>query len=1110
MSRCFERLRRLTVCLVLLTCWATGSASAQSIFGTVTGTITDPTGAVVPGATVVVTSTQTQTVRNVISAGDGGYLVPNLDAGTYRVTVSLSGFADWTRDVSLLARQVVRVDGQLQLAGASEQVSVSAATPVIETNSATINNSRSGDDINKLAMNFRATSSTSPIVVATLAPGVQQDRGGNISIAGNLPFMTSFSIDGIASHSSRSGGAAREMFPSVESIEEFKVSSANNNAEFMQVTDVTTTSKAGSNQVRGTGFWFINDSALSAVNRFAPKDGAGKPIKPAVQTNSFGVSGGGPIVRNRTFFYGTFEGVRQPNEITLQHTVPPDAFRAGDLSSVTSAIRNPSTGQPYPNNQVPVHPSAARILAAMYERQNQDAGAAINRPNYVINAPGDYTQNGMDIRGDQQLSNRQKFFLRFTYKDISTNTFAPNGNAQTNTKLGQFVQATKARQLAGSHNLILSNTFLNEFRAGFAYNLQSTTYPLASSGAQLITDFGFTGLPPTPESGGTPYFEFADGSFINTGGQKPTNVLSRSIQVTDVLTWTKGRHTVKSGVDIQRVEYRDQSSFFAGDDYGSYTFTGQFSGNAFADFLLGLPANTRYAQNPPDARPYTTQFAGFIQDDWRVSPRLTINYGVRYDLRPPYLDRGNQLANFDRDYPGGRIIVANEAAKALIPQSVRSAVPNTPIVTAADVGLSERLRKTDTNNINPRFGFAYRPTDGGKTVIRGGYGLYTVPLYGSISYSMYASATGDVPSFQNAALPGGGFALQFPNVFPQALRGIPGAGTQDFRRANQFDLRDPQTQQWTATVERDLGWNTGLRISYVGSYTTGLVYSPDLNQVPANTAGYAAVRDQRPFRDWNVVTTRDNGSRARYDGLTLEASRRFARGLSFTSSYTLARNNSDSAGAVPTGFTGENGPSTLDIFRGDADYGPVAYTRRHRSISTFVYALPFKSEREGLNALVGGWDVTGVLLLQSGSFETAQFSNRDPSGTGATVRGFTATQRPDQTGDGNLANPTPDLYWDVNAFALPANNIGRFGNGAVGTLVGPGTTVLSTTFGKNVRLLGSRRLRFEVAVSNLLDIENFDVPNRTITSPSFGRITDTQRVDQAGPRTVQFSLRFTY
>ena len=289
--------------------------------------------------------------------------------------MSLGGFADVVQQAVLLARQTVRINGQLALTGATEQVQVSAQT-IIETSSATIDNTRSGDDINRLALNFRATSSTSPIVVATLAAGVQQDRGG----------------------------AAREMFPSVESIEEFKVSSANNNAEFMQVTDITTTSKSGNNQLRGTAFWFINDSALSSVNRFAPKDAAGKAIKPDIRTNSFGASGGGPLIKNRTFFFGTYEGVREPNEATLSHVVPPDAFRSGDLSSITAAIRNPATGLPYANNQIPVHPSSAKILSAMYERQNQSTGAAINRPNYITNAPGNYAQNGFDARIDQQIS----------------------------------------------------------------------------------------------------------------------------------------------------------------------------------------------------------------------------------------------------------------------------------------------------------------------------------------------------------------------------------------------------------------------------------------------------------------------------------------------------------------------------------------------------------------------------------------------------------------------------------------------------------------------------------------------------------------------------------
>src|SRR5262249_25136303 len=272
-------------------------------------------------------------------------------------------------------------------------------------------------------------------------------------------------------------------------------------------------------------------------------------------------------------------------------------------------------------------------------------------------------------------------------------------------------------------------------------------YPLASTGADLMRRYGFIGLPPTPASGGIPSFEFADGTFISTGGDKPRNVESRTLQFSDSVTWISGQPSVKSGADIHRVSYVDQVTFFSGEDYGRYSFDGSFSGNAFTDFLLGLPTFTAYAQNSPDVKPYATHFAFFVQDDWRPTSKLTINYGVRYDLRPPMLDRSNQLGNFDRDYPGGRVIVANAAQLAQVPPALRAALPNTPFATAAEAGLNETLRRTDKDNVNPRFGFAYRPSD--RSVVRGGIGLYTVPLYGSINYSLAGVVTSDVPVFQN-------------------------------------------------------------------------------------------------------------------------------------------------------------------------------------------------------------------------------------------------------------------------------------------------------------------------------------------------------------------------
>ena len=1102
--------RALAVFISLGAALAPGITSAQSTLATVSGGVTDQSHAALPGATVTLTNTATGAERTAVTGGAGEFSLPNVDAGTYVMVVRLQGFADATRNVELLARQIVRADTELQIASASEKIEVTAVRPVIERERSTIDSSISGQDISKLALNFRATNNTSPIVVATLAQGVQQDSSGQISLAGAMPFMTSFSVDGISTQRVRYGGPSRELFPSVESIEEFKVTTANNNAEFMQVTDITTTSRSGTNQLHGTAFWFNQNSNLSATTQFTPRDAGGNPVKPDIEANSFGLSGGGPIVRNRAFFFGTYEGVRRPNEVTLSQVVPPDAWRGGDLSSASGPILNPATGQPFTGNQIPVNPTSAKILESFYAHQNQSTGAAINAPNFIVNAPGDYTVNGFDGRADAVLTSSQKVFGRLTWKNVDDRS---PGGSDWNTTQGDHLKRTEVRQIAASHNWV-HGAFVNELRGGWSNTVEKDSYTNAPQGADLVQQVGLVGLAGPPATGGFPHFEFEDGSFISTGGVKPFDILSRVVQGSDTVTWISGRHTIKGGADLHYVEYKDQISFFDGEELGRYAFDGAFTGNAFADFLLGMPHFTGYILPAPDVNPYATYYSFFVHDSWRPSRKLTVDVGLRYDLRPPMMDRTDQLGNFDTTFPGGRVVVSDDAGLAMVPSIVRASVPNTPFVTAADAGLPKTLRHTDKNNFNPRIGFAWTPSESGRTVIRGGFGVYTVPLYGSVNYSMVATVTAAALGFSNS--------LSNPFVFPNissasSAQGALPPGTLDFRRANQIDMRDPQTMQWSATIERELGWQTGLRVSYVGSNTRDLIWSPDLNQVPSNTEGYDAVKGTRPFTDWNVVTTRANDPRSNYHAIGFDVNKRLSNGLALNASYTLAHHKSDASGAVPTSFAAENGATTLDLFRGDSDYGNVAYTRRHRFVSTFLYELPFGRNRHfggdisrGLDMLVGGWDVTGVTLLQSGPFLTPFFSNGDPSGTGSTVRGFTATQRPDQAANGTLSNPSVDAYFDKAAFVKPADNIGRFGNAGVGTLVGPGTSVFSMTLGKSFATGGVTRLRFEMAFSNLFNIENLATPNMNITSSSFGRVTDTQKVDQAGPRTVQFSLRYTW
>ncbi len=1109
--------------LTLIYCfWLSLTAMAQSTFGTITGTITDPSGAVIPNAKITLTNKNTQVARSVTTNGEGTYLAANLDAGVYTIEINVTGFAKSTRSVELLARQIARVDAKLETAATVEKVEIVATSP-ITTESPTIADSKSGREISELALNFRATTSPSPIVVATMAPGVQQDRGGNISIAGGQPYTTSFSIDGISTQGVRGGSAVRDLFPSVEGIAEFKVSSTNNNAEFAQISDLTTISKSGGNQYHGTAFLFHQNSRLNATDPFGPVANGRRVYTPG-HANSFGGALGGPVTipkvydaKNKTFFFVDYEGVRRADPRLISQIVPPDAFRAGDLSSITTALRNPFTGGTYANNQIPVNPASAKVLELLYVRQNQATGAAINRPNFITTVPNKYTVNGFDLRGDHNFSDNHKVFARYTHKNVAS--LGTDGGGNYNTKFGEFSNGTKVRNLAVSYNWIIRPNLINEFRAGYTINDILQDYPLAKQGSQITQSIGLIGLPKAPALGGIPNFSFTDGSFIATNSTgRPHFTGNKTYQFNDSLTWTKGRHTIKGGFDFQKLKFQDYLSFFAGDDFGEYAFAGTFTGNAFADFLLGLPSVTTYAANGPDVRPFSYHYAGYIQDDFRVSQKLTLNYGLRYELHPPFDDETHQLTNLDRSTKGGRVVVQGEAGLANVSAAFRNDIKNVPIVKAEDAGLPNTLRLTDKNDFNPRVGFAYRPFSDGKTVIRGGAGVYTVTVLGSVLYSLAGIASSNAPVYPNAVVSPGVYRITLPNAFPAGAATGSG-GIPDFRRANQTDLKDPYSIQWNLTIERELGFRTGLRLTYTGSKTRNLIHSPDLNQVAPNTTGYtAAVAATRPYPNFNAVLTRDNGPSAKYHAFTAEITRRFSGGIGFQNSWTWSKNLSNAGGPAPGGFAAENGPTTLNNFGLAADYGDVAFTRRHRFLSTFSWEVPVGKGKRFLNGtnraadlLIGGWAVTGIGLLQTGPFLTPTFTGTDPSGTGVLVRGVTTTQRPDRIGNGNISNPTIDAYFDRNAFVRPANNIGRFGNAGVGILHGPGTAVFSTTLGKQFSITEKLKLRYEAAFANLFNHLNPDIPGTlNITSAAFGRITRVQSADQAGPRTIQMSLRISF
>jgi len=1142
----------LAACVAFLPFAAT--ARAQSTFATVQGTVLDSSGAIVPDATITITSEETGTVETVHSNGSGEYRAFDLNAGTYTLVISHPGFGDQTiAHQTVLARQVLRLDGKLSAGSLTTTVDVTTGLATLSDDE-TVSHSRTSGEIDTLALNFRATDSTSPLYVATLTPGVQADPQGNISVAGGFAYTTSYSIDGISTVNVRSNGPSANLFPSVEAISEFKVNSANNDAEFGQPSDITVTTKGGGDKFHGGVYEFLQNSAFNASNPLTQST-------PTVKANDFGGYIGGPILiphhhmRGKTFFFGDYEGTRRPEAGSISIPVPSPAFRAGDLSSICSAgftpgglctnpaqqLYQPFSTVPYLNNQLSVNASALSLLNALYPAQNVPGATA----NYQANFPGNYTLNNGDARIDENFTDKHHLWVRFGAKNVTkTGTDGATTYDPTN---GLYSNANRLRNFVADYSWTVTPNILNELRGGESISDLHTGYPLAAQGAAIYMAAGITGLPTPPATGGVSALNFEDGTFpTNNEDGRPEITKNLTYNISDAVTIAHGRHAIKAGYDYQHYHFRDFLAFTAGDQYGDYYFYGEVSSGAltaacelklptcvngytssFADFITGFPLATDYSVDGPDVLPFAHSHGIYAQDSWKILPNLTIDYGLRYEIHAPFDDATHQLANFVPTVPGGEVVVQGQTGLNLVLPVFAQSIGSTPIVTNQQAGLSTTLRKTYYGDIDPRFGFTYAPYSDGKTVVHAGVGAYTVPVLGSVLYSLAGVATSNYLIFQDSATN----ILQLPNVFPSGA-GAGAAGYPDFRRANQIDLKDPRQVQWNGSIEQQIGFSSVFRLSYTGSHTTQLIQSPDLNQVEPNTVGYANLTATPALRaanlkypNFNAVLTRSNGPSAKYEALTAEVERRYAKGLTMDLNYTWAKDTSNALGAVPNTLTAENGATILNAYNLHADYGPVIYVARNRFVGTFTYELPYgRGQRFGgginraANVALGGWSVAGIFLDHSGHFLTPSFSGTDPSGTGVLTRGVTSAQRPDCVSgvSPNVPGHNRNDYFNINAFTVPGNNIGRFGNCPVGTLVGPGTVTLAGTAGKNFDLTERFKLRYEAQVANLFNHTNLGDPATNISSPgTFGVITNVQDANtsygpSAGPRNIQMSLRLTF
>lgn len=1088
---------------------------AQSTFGSIRGTATDASGAALPDTSVTLHSNAENNDRTTTADSSGAFTFENVKPGQFSLRAGHLGFSSISlTGINLDARQDLRLPVTLAVASESTTVEVTAAADQIDTENGAISDLKDNALITQLPLNNRATT-TSPLGSLTLSANVQQDSQGNIALSGASSSMINFSVDGISTANVRQNGALQDAYPSQEGIAAVKVTAFNNSAEFSQVGDVTFTTKSGGNKYHGSLFEYFQNSAFDAIpygfNSKAPKN-----------FNTFGGSFSGTVSiphlydgKDRTFFFADYEGNRRTLSVNQQFLVPTAQDRMGDLTDING-----------PNLQgKSINPTSAALLAFYPLPTVAGGGIGDGSVNYVAYQPTPARTDGADLRVDHTLTSKQSIYARFSRKNITSefaNPFLPND-----------VDSTHNRSLLVSYTYVVTPRLLNEFRFGFT-NV-TTAVNFAIQGSDALKQLGLQGvdLSQHPTTHAFPTFNFNAGTNFTPIGRDKTGVTqSRTMQFADNVTYTVGKHTLKAGVDLRRVRYFDTELFLPSDDFGSFTFlpqTGIYTGNAFGDFLQGTPATTFFAVSSPDVGGQALQSSFFLQDEFQVGSRLTLSYGVRYQLLPGFTEDGGNLANFDQTT--NSIVVPDNLAAYLqqqnlqksnkaFQQSFNACGPNqaaaacSHYVTASSQGLPQSLRSTYKGNIQPRVSFAYRPFNDTRTVVRGGFGIYTMTNLGPLSFNNSGNPTSNLHTYTNG--------VTFPNTAPISTGVQYGGGNLD--QGVDPHYRDPQSNQYNLTLERQITSANALRISFVDMNSYRLNITEDLNQIQASTTPYNTgatagtyVDTRAPYQNWFELYSTFNHGKSNYKALEAELSHRMAHGFYYSANYTLAYNKADNQGDTPSSFAGEvnYGTPITDRFNTAANYGNVEGTRRNRFLLTGVVQLPFGSGRRFMNSnrlldgLLGGFDLNTVTLVESGPWLTPSISSSsDASNTNVQNRG--ATLRPDVVSTDFTKARSRLSYFNLAAFAPTPASAGRFGNAGVGILEGPGTKTISLGLAKVFRITEASHLRVESTFTNVFNHTNFAPPSTQIDINSFGKLQSATTSENAQNRTGQLAVRYDF
>lgn len=1128
---------------------ATGTLRAQSTFGSLRGSTRDADGLAVAAATVTVVGLDDNIRNELVTDNGGDFVLQNLKPGRYQVTGQKPGFSEAKlAEVVLEARQELRITLIFAVASRTETIEVSAAADLVNTENGSIGNTVSNQSLSQLPLNSRAVS-TSPLAGLALSASVTQDSQGNVAVGGAASAMVGFSVDGVSTANVRSNGALKDAYPSSEGISEAKITAFNNNAEFAQVGDVTFTTKSGTNQWHGSAFeYFQNRSLDAAIYNF--------PTKAPKDFNTFGGSLGGPVIlpkfhalKDRTFFFLDYEGNRKSTSAPELLLVPTVAERAGDLSALVAAqgapLVDPFTRTSFPNNTITnINPTAAAALQ-YYPLPNVNLNVPNPSYNYMTLVPIPSSTDGWDLRVDQNVTAKQQLYARYSWKNLLISEGA-NG-LPANNFLPNVMAHDQNRSLLVSYNYSIRPNLLNEFRFGFTHFLEDDTFPIQGSSA--ISRLGLQGINVSshPSGAAFPTFTFSDGTFTSIGQDRVGNTISNTTEFTDNLTPILGKHSLRFGVDARRVRYNALMFFQPSDDYGDFTFSpGLFTNYSFGDFLLGLPQQSFFAVTSPQINALSTQWGVYGQDEWQVNSHLTLNFGLRWELLPPFDETQGDLGSFDPQLNAALIpdqflrTVANnpelqtvymgflQSFNACSLPNRNTSLPCSNIATASQAHVTQGLRALYTHDFDPRISLAYRPFGDGKTVIRSGFGIFTVTTLGPMSFNNAGNPTSNLITNVNAVSNATGLLqaplFQFPRTAPPSQTVVLGGGS--LEQANDPHFRDPQAAQWNLTVERQVTPDNVLRLSYVGMSTYRMPVTIDLNQIPASTTPYTVpsgkfVDPRAPYQNWLLLMSSENMGNASYQAGEAEITHRLSRGMSFQAGYTWAKNISDAQGSdAPAVFGSEEAYAVEIANRYDlrADRGNVVGTPRQRLLLSGIYQLPFGKGRHwnvpgAWNAVLGGWDVSTVTSIQTGQWLTPTINPvYDQSNTDMVVRsGGGAVARPDCTGYPIPATQSSQEFFNISAFTPTPAGAGRFGSCGVGILQGPNLININMGLAKNFSIHERYRLRFEATFTNALNRLNFAPPQTNVSNPAtFGVLEAVLPQGSGGNRTGQLAVRLDF